>query len=228
MGDGSALLFALFAVAAVGAAVWQWRARQRRLEGFKLVASRLGLRHSATDPFGILDEPFELLSRGDGRGVEHVLSGEWQGMPVRAFDYWYYDESTDSKGHTSRSYRRFSCAMTPIDAACSPVSVSPENVLTRLADVLTFRDIEFESEAFNRAWNVRSDDAAFAHALLDARMIEWLLAEGSSCAFEVVGDRVLVSSARLDPAAIPSLLATAKAFRERIPRVVFDLYPKDR
>lgn len=30
---------------------------------------------------------FALLRRGDGRGTENVLSGTWQGMGVREFDY---------------------------------------------------------------------------------------------------------------------------------------------
>ena len=226
MNDAFPFVFVLFVLGVIGAAVWQYQAKKKRLEGFHVLARQLGLSYTFHDPFDNLSEPFELFRRGDGRGVEHVLSGEWQAMPLRAFDYWYYDETTDSKGHTSRSYHRFSCALTPIDAACFRASIEPENVFTRLADALTFRDIEFESEAFNRTWNVKSDDAAFAHTLVDARMIEWLLASGRPYAFEIVGDRVLVVHRRLDPMAFVSLLGVAKGFRDRIPQVVFDLYPK--
>jgi len=224
--DWFPFVFVLFALVAGGLAYWQWQARKRRLEGFTLLAQRLGLRHSREDPFGLLDEPFSLFRRGDGRGIEHVLDGTYREVPIRAFDYWYYDESTDSKGNRSRSYSRFSCVLMPMDASCFRLSIAPENLFTRLADALTFRDIGFESEEFNRAWNVTSDDAAFAHAFVDARMVAWLLANGGPHAFEVVGDRILVARRRIDPSEYPGMLDAAVAFRAQVPRVVFDLYPR--
>ncbi|MDQ4107653.1 MAG: hypothetical protein M3138_02450 [Actinomycetota bacterium] len=61
----------------------------------------------------------------------------------------------------------------------------------RLADALTFRDIEFESEAFNRRFTVKGPDERFATAFCDARMMDWLLRHGEGYAFKVVGDRLL-------------------------------------
>ena len=191
------------------------------------MATQLGLVFAAEDPFGIVDLPFRLFQRGDGRGVENVLYGTWQGLDIRAFDYWYYDESTDAKGHTSRSYRRFDCAMLGVDAACSPVTIEPENLLTRLADHLAMHDIEFESQAFNEAFNVKSPDRKFANDLIDARMQWWLLDHGRGFSFEVVGNRLLCFEGRIDPTAFVTLLGTAKAFRDHVPRVVSSLYPLD-
>jgi hypothetical protein len=220
------LFFVLVGLAIAGVAYWQWQARKRRLEGFLLVSQQLGLRYSHEDPFGILAEPFALFREGDGRGIEHVLDGTYRDVPIRAFDYWYFDESTDSKGNRSRSYSYFSCALMPLEAGCFRLSISPESVFTRLADALTFRDIEFESEEFNRAWNVTSDDAGFAHAFVDARMCAWLLANGGPHAFEVVGDRILVARRRIDPRTYPAMLDAAVTFRAQVPKVVFDLYPR--
>lgn len=224
--DGFPIVFILFALVAVGAAYWQWEARKRRIAGFIGLAQRLGLRYAQEDPFGLLTEPFGLFRKGDGRAIEHVLYGTYRDTPIRAFDYWYYEESTDSKGNRSRSYSYFSCVLMPIEAGCFRVSISPESVFSRLADALTFRDIEFESEEFNRAWNVTSDDDRFAHAFVDARMCQWLLANGGPHAFEVVGDRMLVARRRIAPEAYPSMLDTAVAFRGQVPKVVFDLYPR--
>lgn len=130
---------------------WSRRSRnyqhQRKIERqqqFAALALGHGLDFSIDGPFDTLGEPFALLRRGDGRGVENVLWGEWKGLEIRAFDYWYYEESTDSKGHTSRSYSRFDCVFTRIDASCPALQISEENVFTRLADSLTFRDIEFD------------------------------------------------------------------------------------
>ena len=224
--DAFPFVFVLFGLVVAGLAYWQHQARKRRIEGFSLLASQLGLRYSQDDPFGLLEEPFGLFRKGDGRGIEHVLDGTYRDVPIRAFDYWYYDESTDSKGNRSKSYSHFSCAMMPLEASCFRLSIAPESVSSRLADALTFRDIEFESEEFNRAWNVTSDDGTFAHAFVDARMCRWLLAYGEPHAFEVVGDRILVACRRLDPSSYPLLLDVAVAFRGQVPQVVFDLYPR--
>ena len=226
MNDGLPFLVIVFALIAAGVAYWQWQARKRRIAGFMGLAQRLGLRYSQEDPFGLLAEPVALFRRGDGRGIEHVMDGSYRDTPIRAFDYWFYDESTDSQGRRSRSYSYFSCVLMPIEAGCYRTSIAPESVFSRLADALTFRDIEFESEAFNRAWNVTSDEPRFAHTFVDARMCEWLLANGGPHAFEVVGDRILVARRRIAPEAYPAMLDTAIAFRGQVPTVVFDLYPR--
>jgi hypothetical protein len=116
--------------------------------------------------------------------------------------------------------------LTPVDARCPALQISEENLFTRLADALTFRDIEFESEEFNRRFTVKGSDERFASAFCDARMMEWLLRHGDGYAFEVVEDRLLCSCRRVKPAEMVHLLGTAKTFREQIPAVVSSLYPK--
>jgi hypothetical protein len=219
------LLFLLFGVVVAALAYYQRKRKIERQQQFAALALGHGLDFSIDDPFDILGEPFALLRRGDERGVENVLWGEWKGLEIRAFDYWYYEESTDSKGHTSRSYSRFDCVTTRIDASGPALQISEENVFTRLADALTFRDIEFESEEFNRRFTVRGDER-FATAICDARMMDWLLRHGDGYAFEVVGDRLLCSCRRVAPAGMIHLFGTAKTFREQIPAVVSSLYPR--
>ena len=178
------------------------------------------------DPFGLLAEPFALFQKGDGRGIENVLAGAYQAVDVKAFDYWYYDESTNSKGQTSKTYYRFDCVIVPIDAACSPLTIDNENVLTRLADALSFHDIEFESEDFNRAFNVKSPDKKFANDFVDARMMQWLLQNGKGTAFEIMGDRLMCYRRKLSPMEIVTLLGLSKAFLDRVPKVVYSLYAR--
>lgn len=214
-------------VAAIVAAIWvAYYLKKRRREGFALAATQLGLQYAPEDPFGTLAEPFALFEKGDGRGVENVVWGRWQELDVRLFDYWYYDESTDSKGNRSRTYHRFNCVIAPVDAACSRLVIEHENLGSRLASALTFRDIQFESEEFNRTYLVRSPDAKFANDIIDARMMEWLLANGDGYSFEVEADRMLCFCRKLGPMEMVPLLGTAKAFREHIPRVVYSLYPR--
>jgi len=217
-------------LAALGAIIifliWlQFHLQAKRRQEFFLTATKLGLTYEREDPFGTVDLPFALFGRGDGRGIENVMHGQAAGMRVRLFDYWYYEESHDTKGGTSRSYHRFSCAMTWFEADCPHLTLAHEGILSRLADKLGFRDIEFESEEFNRAWQVSSDDRRFASAFVDARMMEWLLGEGGVGSYEVMGPLLLCSMGRLKPAEHENLLEVLRRFRARVPEVVASLYP---
>jgi hypothetical protein len=225
---GPFILLAVLALALVGLAAYiTYAVAKKRREAFATMARQLGLSYAAEDPFGVVSEPFALFEKGDGRGAENMLWGTWQDIQLRAFDYWYYEESTDSHGRTSRSYYRFDCAIVPIDAACVRLTITHETLFTRFADALTFHDIEFESEAFNKAYNVKSADKKFANDLIDGRMMNWLLAHGDGYSFEVVGDEVLCYCQKIQPAAFLPLLGTAKAFVDTVPEVVTSLYPRN-
>jgi hypothetical protein len=218
------LLFAAVVLAALGISYYL---KQRRRQELARMAHQLGLEFSPQDVLGCLGLPFRLLTRGDGRGTENVMWGTWQGMPVREFDYWYYEESTDSQGHRSRTYHRFSCAVTELEAACSPIAISRENLFTRLADAVGLDDLEFELEEFNRAFNVKAEDRRFAVALVDQRMMRFLLGTDPAFAFEACGRWLLCYSKRRRPTELVPLLGTLKGFRDHVPRVVYDLYRPD-
>ncbi len=198
--------------------------KKKRREALAAMANQLGLSYSQEDTAGCLSLPFALLQRGDGRGTENVLSGAWQEMPIREFDYWYYEESTDSKGHTSRTTFRFSCVVTEVEAGLSPLTLNRENLFTRLADSLGLADMEFELDEFNRAFTVKCKDRKFANDFIDQRMMHWLLGTDRAFAFETSGPWLLAYSKRRKPAELVPLFGTLRQFRDGIPRVVYDLY----
>jgi hypothetical protein len=200
--------------------------RQRRVAEFAAFAATTGLAFSPDDPFGIRDWAFALFHEGDGQGVENVLHGEWRGMPVRAFDFWYYERSSNGNGGTSKSYSRFTCAVTPIEAACAHLIIDEEHLLTRIADAVVSSDISFESEAFNRAFQVRCGDRSFATAFVDARMMDWMLAHAGQQGYEILGDKLMVVRRTIDPSHLPELLDAVCGFAATVPRVVFSLYPR--
>ena len=226
MGEGFLfpLLVVVFGALAGALAVARYLLKRKRQQAFQLAALRLGLSYTPEDPFGLLGLPFELLSRGDGRGIENVLYGVWQGSPVHVFDYWYYEESSSGKSR-SRTYYRFSCALTPIEARCPHLTIAEETFFTRLADALALDDLQFESEEFNRVFNVKGDHGVGV-ALLDARMMRWLLERGRGYVFEVHGDQMLAACPRLDPSALAGILVTLRDWSAQVPRVVLSLYPK--
>lgn len=202
-----------------------YAAKKRRRMGFIQLAVQQHLTYSEQDPFGLLGYPFAIFQRGDGRGIENVVHGMWQELNIVAFDYWYYEQSTDSKGGTSRTYYRFDCVLVPVEAACARLTIERENFLTRVADALSFHDIQFESQQFNDAFNVKCEDKKFANDLIDARMMQWLLADGAEHAYELMGNRVLVAGPKIQPVEFVQLLGVARGFVQHVPKVVYSLYP---
>jgi hypothetical protein len=220
------LLFVLVIAAAGGIAYLAYWQKTRRRLGFALVARQLGLTYTQDDPYGLLGAGFELFQKGDGRGIENVIAGTWQSIEVRAFDYWYFEESTDGQGHRSRSYYRFDSAILPVGAVCPHLLIGHETFLSRLAGALSFHDIEFENEGFNRAFNVKCEDRKFANDVVDSRMIDWLMANGDGAKFEVTGGAALVAIDKCDPNQLVGLLGLARGFVDHVPKVVFSLYPQ--
>lgn len=212
-------------IVVLGAAAWYsyHRKEQRRLALFAF-AGQHQLEYSRTDPFGLVGYDFHLLGMGEERGCENVLSGLWEGLPVREADYWYYTQSTDSKGSTTRTYSYFSIVIADLDLAVPYVTVSKEGLFSRLTHVLGFQDIQFEWEEFNREFLVKSEDPEFAFKLVDARMMRWLLSTGETFGFEIHGPNLLVYCHRVRPTELIPLFGTLKAFRDHIPRLVWNEY----
>ncbi len=212
-------------VAGIGLILWySYYRKQQRREGLASFAAQYQMEYSRQDPFGLLDHDFRLLRMGDGRGCENVLSGSWQAMPVREADYWYYTESKDSNGRTSKSYKYFSVVIADLDGMLPYVSIQKESLFTKLADHLGFHDLDFESDDFNREFQVKAEDRQFAYKLIDARMIRWLLSTGGTFGFECRGENLLVYCHRLKPTALVPLFGTAKAFHDHVPSLVWHDY----
>ena len=205
--------------------MFSYLAKQRRLEGFALVASRQGLSFAEEDTFGTLVSPSCSSNEGTATVWRTCCGVSGKGRTC-ARSTTGTQESRNAQGHTSRTYYRFDCVRLGVAADCPPTSIDPENLFTRLADALSFHDIEFESEVFNRAFTVKSADEKFANDLIDARMIEWLLASATDCWIELVDDQVLLARKRLAPEELPGLMALGVAFVAQVPRVVGELYPR--
>jgi hypothetical protein len=219
-----AALLVVGVLVVIAAVVFSYYRKKKRREQLAAFAWKNGFQFSASDTHELLSLDFKLFSMGDGRGCENVMWGDLEGIAVKAADYWYYTESSDSKGRNSKSYRHFSVVVADISAYLPHVIVTRENVFTRVADYLSFRDIEFESEEFNRSFQVKADDRAFAFKLIDARVMNWMMSTDGRFAFEVSGPNLLVYSRRVRPSELVPLFGTAKEFHDRIPRLVRSEY----
>jgi hypothetical protein len=187
-------------------------------------AKRHGLKYSPGGSSDMRRYDFPLFKKGVERGLENRMWGEWHGLPVRGGDYWFYKESLDDQGHTSRSYTYFSLALADLECTVPFVSIARENLLTKVSKRVGSNDIDFESGEFNRQFVVKSEDREFAFKLIDAEMMQYLLDTPGRFVIEVHGSNLLVHCDPLDPTKLASLFDAAKGVRDHIPRVVWTEY----
>jgi hypothetical protein len=203
-------------------AVKYWFVDHPRMNAVEAEARRLGLRYSAKDPFAIMSHPFSLFRSTRRRygGLDNVMSGVWRGLEVRVFDYEYQIHEDE--------FRELSCVVAATAGGWPSLVIQPETLVTTIADHLALSDIDFELEAFNRMFEVRSADPRFARALIDARMMEWLMNRSPLPGFEISGQWILAYRDQVQPWHIESVLELVHGFIDHIPTVVPSLYPQTR
>ena len=199
---------------------WWFKVRPRR-ELHRGEARSLRLRSATGDVFGFLDRPFALLREtATAKDVENTSWGTWRGLDVTVFDYWLARSSDPSRD----DFEHFTCAATPVPAGWPDISIVPSRGAGWVSDVVAGKGIEFELERFNRAFDVRCVDRRFAHALVDARMIEWLLGLPVGTGFEIAGGTLLARTPRGTWDDVATSLGTMAAFLDRIPPVVASVF----
>jgi hypothetical protein len=225
------LLWALLGAIALASFVHNL-GRRRALARF---AFEYGFQFAPTDLFGLIDHGFDLFNRGDRARCQNVVWGEWQGIQVKSGELWFDSRSHDSwpLAGTNRSdasflYRRddpFSFALVEVPAFLPHVSIRRRKGIVDLGAILDPNDLKFESDRFNRTFEVRSGDREFAYKLVDAGMMLWLLgiAARFPFEFEVNGPRLLVYGGRVK--LLLPLIATAKQYADHVPRSVLLQYP---
>ncbi|MGN6577805.1 MAG: DUF3137 domain-containing protein [Nocardioides sp.] len=173
------VLFVVGVAVVVLVAVLGFLAEKKRRELLQRVAASRGWRYTRRDDawagyFG--GSPF---GRGHNRQAHNILTGVHDGRDFVGFDYLYHttETSTDAQGHTtSREVSHWFSVLALRTADGFPaLEVSPEGFFGRAIGKLTNRDIQLESEEFNRAFTVVSADRRFAYDILHPRLMERLL-----------------------------------------------------
>jgi hypothetical protein len=217
-GDGRAVLVALVIYVA-GFLLVSRLLRASRRAAVQSEARRLGLSFSRRDPFRVLDfdfHPFVRFGKLPGtQGVENVVWGVRNGREVRAFEYWRPAEDEPV---------RYSCAMVRIPEGWPSLLVRRQGPLDVARSAAGLGGQEFELETFNRRFEVRADDRRLASAMVDQRMIGWLLESDPALGFQLQRGWLLAWMPRLPPQELERVLTIAEGFHERIPRAVWSLY----
>jgi hypothetical protein len=227
----SALLPLLF-VAGLGVVVvvgvLAWLADKRRREELAAFAAEHGWTWVQRDdrwcdafegaPFGL----------GHKRQAHNVLTGTHDGRRFVAFDYVYHttETSTDAQGRTSQREvsHWYSVVGLGVGAAVPALSVAPENFFGRALGKLTNRDIELESEEFNRAFTVRCRDRKFAFDVLHPRVMEYLLTVRDVAWRTTNGWAVVIEKGRHKPAEVLRAVGVLDRVLDQVPAFVREQY----
>ena len=194
-------------------AIARYAAKKRR-DAMSAQAARMGFRYAPTVPglmerLTALGDPFD---RGSGSRARNVLTGMWDGRSATAFDYSY---KTSSGKETKTHHLGIVCIDAQLDMPT--LSVLPEGVLTRAMGALLGDDVQLESEDFNRAFRVTSDNRRFATDVLHPRTMQFLLANGREGFRLVDGQAIRVSVGTIEPLAIPGAMAYLDTILDDIP-----------
>jgi hypothetical protein len=197
--------FLLFFLLAVGVVVFfAWLARKQakeRTAALGLLAARRGWNFYGDNRDRRIEASypqFPLFRRGHTRHAHNRLSGRIRAfdteLRAEAGDYHYQITSGSGKNRSTRTCRfSFILVALPFGPQLPGLRVRTENLFDKLAGAIGFEDIDFESAEFSRRHHVSSSDRRFAYALIDPRMIEFLLGHHPPV-FELAGGVLLVIS----------------------------------
>ena len=235
----AASLAAIIALAALVAPRYLnvFRAELSRSDGLERASRSLGLSFTRDDPAfpgsTATRYPFELLSRGTRQECENVFSGAVDGVSLIGFDLSYVEEAESEiaqpppRDRATGAPRRVTCAIAQMPAASfAHVVIAPVGAVDNAVDAATWaawgvrnRPIQFESREFDGRFRVRAEDPKFASAVIDPRLISWLLANGDGWVWELQREFVLCTRGLVPPREIPAMISTLIAFTRHIPSV---------
>ena len=221
MPGGPLLIFVLAAVLVIGASIWQYQRNKKRSEKLQQYALASRWSYVAEDDSQCQRWQRAPFNEGFDQRARNVMWGKFRGHDMLAFDYSYKTRSTDSKGNTTTQTHRYRICSIALPTYLPYLHVGPENVLTRLGNVMGMQDIELESEDFNRKFRVHAGDPKFAYDVLNPRTLQKLLTLPK---YEWSIDGATIVSWGLGANDVPDLLArlsTLAAVVDGIPSFVW-------
>ena len=156
-----------------------WYVEKRRREELQAFAEQRGWTYERRDDSWARAFDGRPFRSGHDREAHHVFRGMHDGRDFVGFELVYHttDTDTDSNGNsTSREVEHWYSVLALRTSDRMPrLEVSPEGFFGRAFGKLTNRDIQLESEEFNRAFTVVCKDRRFASDILHPRLMERLL-----------------------------------------------------
>lgn len=223
------ILVAAAGVALVGLIAYlSWLSAKKRREALQQLAAQRGWSYTERDDRWCHRFDGSPFGQGHNRQARNVLEGHHDGRPFVGFDYVYHttETSTDSEGRTQRREvsHPYSVLGLHIGGSVPSLQVTPEGFFGRMVGKLMNSDIELESEEFNRAFTVSSQERKFAFDVLHPRLMEFLLTQ-RDVAWRTTGTDILtIESGRHDLADIDRRLRVIDHILDTLPDFVREQY----
>ena len=154
---------------------------------------------------------FPLFSADPGVKESVLADGD-----VETFDY------RCDRGEDGLITDRRTCASAAIRASCPPLAITRRGAVPSAA---LEPSVAFEAGVFNEQIRVQCADRRFAQALVDQRMMEWLLLFPAGWGLQVAGDRALAYGPVTKPWEREPVVVMLRDFLSHIPASLGSLYP---
>jgi hypothetical protein len=159
---------------------------------------------------------FSLFHQGNRRYWRNVMQGTWSGLAVAYCDFSYVVQA----GRNQETFS-FSNVVSSLGMEMPWVTVSPRGIIGAFAEKsVGAPGVRFESIDFNDRFDVQSSDDAFAVELIDAQMIEALLALDHGVHVVFGPDSLMVYNHRKPVVEIPPIFDATVLLHQRIPALV--------
>ncbi len=202
-------------------------AEKKRTVALAALAARIGWRFDPSRDRGHDREygHFEIFSRGHSRAAHNTLAGtveiDGRVCPVKMGDFVYKVTTRSGKSSRTRTYR-FSYLIVDLPWHGVPdLLIRREGILDKVAGALGFDDIDFESAEFSRRFHVKGHNRRFAYAVVDPRMMEFLMGADPAC-IDLEDGRCCLADGRRrwEPTEFERCLALVRGFLDRWPEHV--------
>jgi hypothetical protein len=221
------LFFALIVALAIWGGVTAARKARERQEALFALSQKLGLSFDPNDSsmwnrythFGHFD-------RGHSRRMYNTLLGYLDAGPhkisIQAGDYQYKTEQGSGKNRRTVTHRFSYLVARPPFAFRQQLNVRREGLFDKIASVMGFEDIDFESAEFSKKFMVKCDDKKFAYDLIEPRMMQWFLDSPPPEFVTAGGELLIMTGGNWTPEVFQQNIAWMSEFISRWPRHLVD------
>jgi hypothetical protein len=175
------IIIVLLIAGGIAAVYFAWKQEQKRRDEMAALANEIGWRFDPDKDKSHDTEyaHFEIFRRGHSRAAYNTLTGSvaiaGRPYPAKMGDFTYKVTTSNGKTTTTVTYR-FSYLILHLPFRGIPdLLIRREGFFDKIAGAFGFEDIDFESEAFSRAFHVKCAHKKFAYDVIHPRMMEFLM-----------------------------------------------------
>ena len=168
------------------------------------------------------------MQQGSNRYAFDILRGRWGKYPAEAFNFHYETYSTVSNGKTTTTttnHHYLGIATIQIERSFPELLIAPQNLFSKIGNVLGFGGIKFESVEFSQNFTVQCRDKRFAYDFCHPRMMDYLLSNPDTW-IELEGNTIAIYKVRgkMQPAEVEACLIKLYQLRQLMPQYLFRNY----